>query len=129
MKKRLLTITMLCISLLLTAQTVSVADFGLQPNTFEDATEFVQKALAECQKKKDVTLVFPKGRYDFWPDKAKKHEFYISNTSSETDCESKIKNIGIFLDKHKDLTIEGNGSQFVFHGKMITWGINNSQNI
>lgn len=27
------------------------------------------------------------------------------------------------------MTIEGNGSQFVFHGKMITWGINNSQNI
>lgn len=129
MKKYFLAIAMQCVSILLVAQTVSVADFGLSPNTFEDATEAVQQALTDCMKSKGTTLVFPKGRYDFWPDKSKKRQFFISNTSSETECPSKIKNIGVFLDGHESLTIEGNGSLFVFHGKTITFGLNHCQNI
>ncbi len=113
----------------LSAQTICVTDFGVQPNTFKDAVEGVQSAIDACKNKPGATLVFPQGRYDFWPDKAEKREYFISNTTSEEECPSKIKNIGLLFENMNDLTIEGNGSLFVFHGKMITWALDHCENI
>ena len=47
--------------------TINVADFGLKPDTLENAVRIVQKALEFCKTKNDPVLVFPKARYDFWP--------------------------------------------------------------
>lgn len=44
---------------------ISVADFGLKPDTRENAVAYVQKAIEACRGKEPVTLVFPEGRYDF----------------------------------------------------------------
>ena len=74
-------------------------------------------------------LYFPEGRYDFWPDKAERREYFVSNTSSETECPSKIKNIALLFENATDITVDGNGSLFVFHGKMITFGLDNCENI
>lgn len=111
------------------AQIINVSDFGAKPNSFEDATEGVKRAIEACRKIPNAQLVFPEGRYDFWPEKTEKREYFISNTSSETDCPSKVKNIGLLFENMKDLLVEGNGSQFIFHGKMITWAIDKSSNI
>lgn len=111
------------------AQMISVTDFGAKPDSFEDAVESVQQAIEKCKNTSGAILVFPKGRYDFWPDKAMQREYFISNTSSESECPSKIKNIGLLFEKMNNLTIEGNGSLFVFHGKMITWALDKCENI
>lgn len=108
---------------------INVADFNLEPNTFQDATKQVKQAIAACEGKSGATLVFPKGRYDFWPEKMEKREYFISNTSSEVECPSKIKNVGLLFENMENLTIEGNGSIFVFHGKMITWALDHCKNI
>lgn len=110
-------------------QTIRITDYGVQPNSFRDATKGVKKAIAACKSQGAGQLVFPEGRYDFWPEKAEKREYFISNTSSEIECPSKIKNIGLLFEGIKNLTIEGNGSVFVFHGKMITYAFDRCENI
>ncbi len=94
---------------------------SMAPNTFADATTSVQQAIAACKDQPGAILEFQPGRYDFYPDSAVKKEYFISNTSNEKEAPSKIKTIGLFFDHFKGLTIEGNGAEFVFHGKMITW--------
>ncbi|MDR1436505.1 MAG: right-handed parallel beta-helix repeat-containing protein [Candidatus Symbiothrix sp.] len=110
-------------------EVINVAAFGIQPNTFEDVTEKLQQVLETCRDRPDVTLDFPPGRYDFWADKAVQKEYYISNTSSESECPSKVKNVGLLFENLKNVSLEGNGSRFVFHGKMITLAIDRCENI
>lgn len=108
---------------------VCVADFNAVPDSYEDAVTAVANAIEECRKTGAKVLSFPQGRYDFWPDKAEKKEYFVSNTSTEQECPSKMKTIGLLLENIKDLTIEGNGSLFMFHGKMITWALDGCENI
>ncbi len=120
---------LVCSVSVLQAQLVNVIDFGVKPNSFGDATPGVQQAIAACKGKPGATLVFPQGRYDFWPEKAERREYFISNTSTESECPSKIKTIGLLFENMNDLTIDGNNSLFVFHGKMITFAFSNCNNI
>jgi len=100
------------------ADTVFVNNFGITENSFEDATIAVQKAIAFCKQKSGSILFFAKGRYDFWPQNAIKKAYYISNTSSETEVPNKLKTIGLFFEGIKNVTVDGNGAEFIFHGKM-----------
>lgn len=100
--------------------TVCVSDFGARPDSFENAVTAIQKAVEHCKTTGAKVLLFPKGRYDIWSDGAVKREYFISNTSNEDECPSKLKTIGIFLEGLKGLTIEGNGSTIMCHNKMIT---------
>lgn len=109
-------------------KTVDVTAFGAIPNSKQDATIAVQKAIEFCKNNQSARLIFPKGRYDFYATTAVQKEYFITNTSSETECPSKIKNIGLLFDGMHDLTIEGNGSLFIFHGKMISFSIDHCSN-
>ncbi|SDL16883.1 right-handed parallel beta-helix repeat-containing protein [Siphonobacter aquaeclarae] len=109
------------------AQTVSVADAGIRPDTYENVTPLVQRVLSGAAA--GTTVVFPKGRYDFWPDGAVKAKYFISNTSTEEEDPSKLRNIGLYLKKARNITIDGSGSLFVFHGKMTTFVVDSSENI
>ena len=111
------------------AQIINVSDFGVKPNTFTDATEGVKQAIAACKQQSAKILEFPKGRYDFWTENMEVREYFISNTSTEGECPSKIKKIGLLFEDVKNLTIEGNGSLFIFHGKAITWALDHCENI
>ncbi len=119
-----------------TVTRVVVTDFGAVPDSRKDATAAIRQALAACKSalagsegRGKTVLVFPKGRYDLYADSAVKKEYFISNTSSETECPSKVKTIGILLEDMKDLTIEGEGSLLLFHGKMITFALDHCERI
>lgn len=114
---------------LIRAEIIYVGDYGVEPNRFDDVTEGVQKAINDCAKYEQCTLVFPEGRYDFWPDKAVETHYYISNTSSETEVPVKRQRVGLFFKNQKNIRLEGNNAVFVFHGKMITWVIDSCENI
>lgn len=116
-------------SLHLNAQTIEVATFGVVPNSFTDATEGVKKAIEAAKGQERAVINFPKGRYDFWPDNATETHYYISNSSSEQEFPVKKQRVGLLLKGAKNVTIEGNGSVFIFHGKMITWVLDGSDNI
>lgn len=107
---------------------VALADFGVTPNSFENASAAVKKAIAFCKTKKNVTFLLPGGRIDLWPEGSDKAELYISN-STEDDSLPKVKNIAFFMDGFTDFTIDGNNTLVVLHGKMVSFAILNSENI
>lgn len=130
MKQFLLSLLLLSFITITQAQTIiNVTDYGIEPNSFEDAVPAIKKAIAACGDGQAVTLNFPKGRYDFWWQLAEERNYYISNTSTEAECPSKLKRAGLLFENKSNITIEGNGSLFVFHGKMITFVFDHCNNM
>jgi len=111
------------------ADTIRVSDFGIKPNSFENAVPALKLAIEACKSKSGVVLLFTEGRYDFWPEHAEVRNYFVSNTSSETECPSKLKTIGLLFEGIKNLTLDGNGSLLVFHGKMTTFALDHCENI
>ncbi|MDE5678499.1 MAG: right-handed parallel beta-helix repeat-containing protein [Phocaeicola sp.] len=98
--------------------TLFVADYGIHPYSYENQTVRMQSVIDDCKKFNTKVLVFEKGRYDFWPEGAVRKEYFITNTSTEQECPSKMKTIGLFFEEVEGLTIEGNDATLMFHGKM-----------
>ena len=61
---------LLLISTCLQAQTIDVTTFGVQPNSFADATEAVQQAIEACRNQSHSEIELPKSLrniiYNFW---------------------------------------------------------------
>ncbi|MFV8346991.1 right-handed parallel beta-helix repeat-containing protein [Flavobacterium sp. ZB4P13] len=124
-------ISMFCTCLTVAGQAqnmIQASSFGIRSNSFENASQGIKKTIEFCKGKPNVTLVLPGGRIDLWPEGAYKRELYISNTT-EDDTLSKVKNIGFLLENFKNLTIEGNNTLIVLHGKMVSFAILNSENV
>lgn len=107
-------------------------NYGISPTAMSQSPDStlslkLQKALADIQSKvkatDKVTLKFKKGRYDFHATYAPAYELYISNHDQRQP-----KPVGLYLDQWSNLTIEGNGSDFIFHGRMIPLVIKQSAN-
>ena len=109
---------------LLPKDTISMADFGLKPDTRENAVPFVQKAIEACRKSNNAILVFPAGRYDFWPQHCIERDYYESNTNDVNP-----KRLAILIEQMDGLIIDGRGSEFVFHDRMQPFTIDNSNRI
>lgn len=92
---------------------INVADFGARPNSPDDTTPAVKKAIAACHGKDRARLVFPAGKYQFYRDHCDEHLLYTSNNDYG------IKRIGLPLLGMKSIEVDGNGSQFIFHGRMV----------
>lgn len=107
----------------------SINEFGVVPDTGADVTASFRSALEECKKSGVDTLKLAPGRYDFWPENAVKREIFISNTSSEVECPSKVKTLGILVENQDGLTIDGCGAELIFHGKMTMISTIHSKNI
>ena len=103
---------------------VNVADFGLRPNSKENAVPVVIQALERCKKYEKSVLHFDKGRYDFYITMGNTREYFESNTTNDAP-----KNLAILIEKCKNLTLEGNGAEFVFHGPNQPITIDNSENV
>lgn len=104
--------------------TVNITDFGLRPNSKENAVPVVIQALERCKKHERSVLHFDKGRYDFYITMGHTHEYFESNTTNDAP-----KNLAILIEKCKNLTLEGNGAEFVFHGPIQPITIDNSENV
>lgn len=109
--------------------TVRVSNFGARTYTYENCVTRLQEAINECKQSGARVLSFEKGRYDIWPEGAIRREYFISNTSTEQECPSKVKTIGLLFEEMKDLTIEGNGATLMFHGKMTTIALERCENL
>ena len=92
---------------------VRITDFGAQPDSRRNAVTAVQKALEACRKADHPVLVFPAGRYDFWPQGCVEKDYFESNTTANNP-----KRLGILIEKMSGVTIDGGGSTFVFHDRM-----------
>ena len=109
--------------------TVSVADYGIRPHTYADITGRFRQVLDDCKASGTRVLVLEEGRYDFWPAEASRRDWFISNTSSEEECPSKTKTVGLLLEGMEDFVIEGHGATLMFHGKMTMLALDGCRNV
>lgn len=107
---------------------MNVSDFGVKPNSFENAAVGIRKAIEACKGKENVVLVLPGGRIDVWPEGAVGRELYISNCT-ENDTLSKLKRIVFAFENCSNITLDGNNTLVVLHGKMVSFAILNSVNV
>jgi hypothetical protein len=107
---------------------ILVTRFGAQPDSHKDATAAFQRAISACRKLANPILIVPHGRYDLYPDSAIKKTYFISNTSSESECPSKVKTIGLLFEGIRNLRVEGDSSLLVFHGKMTAIVVDHCDN-
>jgi len=113
-----------CTILIYAQDTIRISDYGLKPNTHENAVQIVQKALAFSKNKNNPVIVFPKGRYDFWPQYAIEKLYYESNTDVIP-----LRRCAILIQNMKNLTIDCKGSEFVFHDRIQPFTVDKSENI
>lgn len=100
------------------------SDFGIVPNTGEDMTAAVARAIetikTECAGEPAV-LLFEGGDYDFYPDSANVREYYISNHDQDNP-----KHVAVVLEGVKNLTLKGfdigmdaKRADFYMNGRML----------
>ena len=102
---------------------LDVSRFGAIPDDGKDDTLAVRTALEQAKAQCADKLTFSKGRYDFYPDKAVERYQYISNNDEG------LKRIVFSVDGMKNLEIDGQGSDFLFHGYLSPFAIDGSRDI
>ncbi|MFR9524085.1 MAG: right-handed parallel beta-helix repeat-containing protein [Rikenellaceae bacterium] len=101
---------------------VAIADnITITTDIAEDATPKILETIKGLDNGSVIT--FEKGVYNFYPEKAIEKYCYISNHNDE------LTRIAFDLENLEDITIDGGGSQFIFHGRMIPFLIAESKNI
>jgi hypothetical protein len=94
-------------------KTISIKSLGYEQGSRKNVVPVVKEALKQCTPEDTVTIVFPKGRYDFWQDSSSLSKFTI----------------GIPMEKLKNVVIDGDGSEFIFHGNMQIINMHQCENI
>lgn len=118
----------LFVALSVSAQKVyNVSDYGLRPDSKKNASPVVQKVIAriqaECKDGEAVILRFEEGRYNFHEKGCAEREYYISNHD-----QTNPKKVGLALEDMKNLTVDGQGAELIFHGRMLPISLLRSEN-
>ena len=117
----------LAVSAFAGSKVVEMRNYGLVPDTHENLSPKLQKALQDIKSQvalgDKVTLLFESGRYDFHPEGAAVREYYISNHDQDNP-----KTVGFPLEDWKGLTVDGQGADFIFHGRMLPLSLLRSEN-
>ena len=118
----------LFVALSVSAQKVyNVSDYGLRPDSKKNASPVVQKVIAriqaECKDGEAVIIRFEEGRYNFHEKGCAEREYYISNHD-----QTNPKKVGLALEDMKNLTVDGQGAELIFHGRMLPISLLRSEN-
>ncbi len=97
-----------------------IGDFGLRPGDGSNAVPYVAAAIEYCRRNPGTHLMFAPGRYDFYPDGG----VGVDNSRMNAPGE-----VAISIDSVADMTFDGCGAEFVFHGKMSVVMLAHSRNI
>ncbi|WP_026473612.1 alpha-1,3-galactosidase-related protein [Alkaliflexus imshenetskii] len=88
------------------------------------AAQALTDYLKERKSEKPVIVRFEPIRYDFYPDGAALREYYISNHDQDNP-----KTVGFAFENLSNVTIDGAGADFIFHGRMLPVAIVNCNNV
>lgn len=129
-KLRICTFFLACIVTLCAAAEERVyrgEDFGLKPNTGECSAALMQRAIdtirAEMKRNDKAVLLLEKGRYDFYPATSPQREYYVSNHD-----QYKSRPVGIVIEDMHNFVLDGQGAEFVCHGRMMPLALVRSEN-
>lgn len=125
--RRFITLS-LCLSFVLLAFSCKKQEQAAQLIKFdssiaEDASPAVLARVKSILPDQAVEIQFEKGTYHFYPDKAQEEFVHISN-----HCDVMVTT-AFPIDHLKNITIDGHGSTFIFHGVMIPFLVNNAENV
>jgi len=111
-QQRLLIIvfTIIAATNLACGKTINVADHGVVPG--EDATLALTRLIQSVDGKSNITLLFPKGNYDFYPENA------IEKYRAVSNHDNSLKRMIFSFFGNRNLTVDGGGSEFMFHGRV-----------
>lgn len=102
-----------------------VSHYGLKAGTKQNASPILRKLLArirtECRSGDSIVLRFSSGTYHFHEEGAETRTYYISNHD-----QTNPKRVGMALEGFQRFTLDGQGAQFVFHGRMLPLSLLNS---
>lgn len=102
---------------------------GLQPSRHKTQTQALQQAIDSIRQRyspaDSVTLILTPGIYNLHYNEAGRQQLYISNHDQLTEP----RPVGLHIEGMRNLTIEGNGSEFICHGRMLPIVIRRSSNI
>ncbi|WP_077342139.1 right-handed parallel beta-helix repeat-containing protein [Pseudocolwellia agarivorans] len=124
MKKILLYIVSVSMTLSVSiaqARVINVAEHGIVPG--KDITFTLNRLIDEIKEEEDVTLFFPKGQYDFYPENA------VEKYRDVANHDNGLKRMGFPLYNSKGLTIDGNDSLFMFHGRVVPFTLESTENV
>ena len=94
---------------------------GKEQITGKNATPAIVAAVRQLEE--GDTLLLDKGTYHLYPDGAEIKEYYISNNDGGT------KPVAFPLIGKKSVTIDGGGSELIFHGHILPFAIDHSENL
>lgn len=89
----------------------------------QDATHLVNKAIKDCKQQKVRKIILEKGVYEFWPDFASEKYVFTSNNDHG------LKKMVFDLSGMQNVEIDGQGSEFIFHGYVCPFLLQNTKNI
>lgn len=105
----------------------NLGDYGLRPDSIQNSSPLMAKALQElagkCSDQRTMIISLPKGRYDFYPAEAAQRVYYISNHDQDNP-----KLVGLPFENMKNVIFDGNGSDLIFHGRILPVSLVSSSN-
>jgi hypothetical protein len=124
----LYTIIILSSALLMRAevisQTVDVSNYDVKPDSGQNSSPGVARAIDFALRHHRSKIVFQRGRYDFWPQGAVMRHLFISNHDGVPE-----RTVGISIEHASSFELDGSGSEFVFHDSMLPLAISHSNRI
>ncbi|ADV44857.1 hypothetical protein [Bacteroides helcogenes] len=104
-----------------------MAQYGLKADSKKNASPVVRKVIdrikAECAPEDSIVLRFSAGRYLFHEAGSTLREYYISNHDQINP-----KKVGLALEGLAHFTLDGQGAEFIFYGRMLPLSLLNSEN-
>lgn len=110
----------------------NAVDYGISPNN--DISVFWNDLIRNVSLlDEDKTIILEKGVYHFYAKNSPDAYLRVTNSCSEGEWDKgEVKNqcrVSTLIEDVKNLTIDGNGSVFILHGKYTNIAIRNSENI
>ncbi|MEM0965852.1 MAG: right-handed parallel beta-helix repeat-containing protein [Verrucomicrobiota bacterium] len=103
------------------ATVIDVSEHGVLPGL--DSTFALNRLIEGIGGQSGVTLFFPKGIYEFHPENAREEHRAVSNHDNG------IKRMIFPLFGFEDITIDGDGSLFLFHGVVSPFVVEESSGV
>lgn len=91
--------------------------------------EKINALLDELGDSQPIELVLDSGEYQMTVEQSVKKVIYMTNTVAEDEMKIPDRQIGIYLENRKNLTIDGNGSTLIYHGRMTEFALINCKNV
>ena len=108
-------------------KTYNLVDYGVKPGTAENMTPIFIKALESIKNEnvnnEEVKINLASGTYNFHPATVGEREYYISNHDQDNP-----KSVGLPFEQMKNVTFDGGGANFIFHGRMLPLSVVESSN-